>query len=256
MIEAWVSAQMPTEQEPDQFKLSEPDDNSKTAIPAAPEVDRGLRELAEFRKDQRPYSLADTAERRSFLGWSSSSGPAGWLRVQWRRGIGLVLKLLRVVDEWAYLISVPFIILMVFGIVVGTRGFVHVGAVAIVLGNYGRFWTDLLAVFVRPFKEGPLHGLAFLFPPYGIYHLITRWAQFKPTFRRMMTSCIPIVLVVLAYSFIPFVNPDVERIQGIPEKLESGERKLLEEIREFPEEVENNLRSFEKSGRPSPGPRP
>jgi hypothetical protein len=245
---------MPTDPGTDGFKLSEPDDDRGAAIPAAPEVDRGLRELAEFQKDQRPYALADTAYRRSFLDWSS--GPAGWLRVQWRRGIGLVLKLLRLVDNRAYLVSVPFTILMVFGIVVGRRGFVHVGAVVVVLANYGRFWTDVLAVFVRPFKEGPLHGLAFLFPPYGIYHLITRWAQFKPTFRRMMTSCIPIVLVALAYSFIPFINPEVETIQGIPEKLESGERKLLEEIREFPEEVETKLRSLEKGGKPTPDFKP
>jgi hypothetical protein len=240
---------MPNDPETERFKLSEPDDDAKVTIPAAPEVDRGLRELAEFQKDQRPYALADTADRRSFLDWSA--GPAGWLRVQWRRGIGLVLKLLRLVDNWAYLISVPFIILMVFGIVVGRRGFVHIGAVVVVLANFGRFWTDVLAVFVRPFKEGPLHGLAFLFPPYGIFYLVTRWSQFKPTFRRMMTSCIPIVLVVLAYSFIPFVNPEAEAIQGIPEKLESGERKLLEEIREFPEEVETKLRALEHSEKPA-----
>jgi hypothetical protein len=233
------------DEEPSRFDLIEEDDVSEAAVPAPPEIERGLRELAEFQKDRSPYALADTQTRRSFFGWRAESGPAGWLHAKWRAGVGAVLRLLRWVDDWAYLISVPFLILMIFAIAVANRSLVHLGAVVVVLANYGRFWADVLAVFVRPFKEGPLHGLAFLFPPYGIYYLATRWDKFQPTFRRMVTSCIPIVLVVLAYAFLPVVNPAVQDVHGVRARLRSGVQELRQEIRDDVKELESKLPSLE-----------
>jgi hypothetical protein len=50
----------------------------------------------------------------------------------------LVLEFVRWVDSWAYIMSVPFIMLMILGIVVENVGFVRTGAVVVVLANYGR----------------------------------------------------------------------------------------------------------------------
>ena len=236
------------DEEPSRFDLIEEDDDTATAIPASPEIQRGLRELAEFQKDQRPYALADTPGSRSFFGWRGESGPAGWLYAKWRAGVSSILRLLRWVDDWAYLISVPFIVLMIFAVAIASRGLVHLGAVVVVLANYGRFWADVLAVFVRPFKEGPLHGLAFLFPPYGVYYLVTRWDKFQPTFRRILTSCIPIVLVVLAYAFLPGANPAVKDVHGVRARLRSGVEELREEIRDDVREIEGKLEATRKVG--------
>ncbi len=52
----------------------------------------------------------------------------------------------------------------------------------------------------------------------------------KPILRRIATSCIPIVLVVLAYSFLPFVNPAAEESKTVTSKIESGKKVLDEEI--------------------------
>ncbi len=215
------------------IELIDDDEHFRTALPVSPEIERGLREMAEFARDPRGYSLATPRGRGHF--WfrgRGDSGPPTWLYVQWKGAITRVLKLLRWIDNWAYLISVPFLVLLVFAIVVSNRALVHLGAVVVVLVNYGRFWTDLLALFVRPFKEGPLHGLAFLFPPYGLYYLATRWTQVKPTLWRLVTSCIPIVLVVLAYAFLPSVNPGVENVQGVGAKIEAGGKELVKEIHE------------------------
>ena len=93
-----------------------------------------------------------------------------------------------------------------------SRGLVHAGAVVVVLVNYGRFWADLIAFFVRPFKEGPFQGLAFLFPPYTVYYLFAHWDRMKPILRRMLTSCIPIALVILAYAFLAVGQPGGSRM--------------------------------------------
>ena len=152
----------------------------------------------------------------------------------------------RWVDTWAYLISVPFLILMILGIAAENRPFIHTGAVVVVLANYGRFWADLLAFFVRPYKDGPLQGLAFLFPPYTFYYLATRWDSMKKIVRRIATSCIPIVLVVLIYGFLPSANPEVKDVQGFGAKLEAGKHELDKEIESDLKDLEKKLIKLEK----------
>ena len=213
---------------PSEFELLAEDGRPEDEALASPEVQRGLRELEEFKKDPGPYQFADDLDSR-FFRWARGSGPAGWIYTQWRKGVGAILKALRFIDDWAYLISIPFLILMVFGIAVAHRGLIHTGAVVVVLVNFGRFWTDLLALFVRPFKEGPIHGLMFFFPPYGIYFVGKHWDKFKPTFRRLATSCIPIVLVLLAYAFIPSIDPEIQSARTPTEKLRRAEEEIVKE---------------------------
>ena len=155
-------------------------------------------------------SWANKSALFTYLGLRED-GPAGWVYTKWRAGVSSVLKVIRWVDTWAYLISVPFIVLMIFGIAAENRKLIHTGAVVVVLANYGRFWADLLALFVRPYKDGPVHGLAFLFPPYTVYYLVTRWDSMKKIVRRIATSCIPILAVILIYAFDSSANPDGEK---------------------------------------------
>ncbi len=236
---------------PSEFELLSDDGPPGSDALASPEVQRGLRELEEFRKDPRGYQLAEELDSR-FFGWLRGSGPAGWFYTQWRKGVGLILRALRFITDWAYLISVPFLILMVFGIAIGHRWLIHTGAVVVVLVNIGRFWTDLLALFVRPFKDGPIHGVMFLFPPYGVYYVARNWDKFKPTFQRLGTSCIPIVLVGLAYIYIPTVDPDVQSARTLPEKARRAGEDIVKDAREVGREIKQELQSLKKRAQTHP----
>jgi hypothetical protein len=227
-----------------EFELLEDDADPAAIVPVSPEIERGMREIAEFQRDPSGYKIA--GERSGFFSRFDRSRPAGWFYVRWRACISFVLKVLRWIDSWAYLISVPFVILMIFGIVVGNRAFVHTGAVVVVLANYGRFWADLLALFVRPYKDGPIQGVAFLFPPYTVYYLTRHWNRIKPIVRRMATSCIPIVMVFLAYAFIPAVNPEAAKVHGVGAKLEAGKHELDTEIDSELRNVETKVMSLGK----------
>jgi hypothetical protein len=222
------------------FDLVEDDADPAKVVPVSPEIARGLREIEEFQRDPRGYEVK--SERGGFFQRLDRSRPAGWLYLRWRGAIGAVLKLLRWIDSWAYLISVPFVILMIFGIVIENRKLVHLGAVVTVVANYGRFWADLLAFFLRPYKDGPIQGLAFLFPPFTLYYLTAHWDQMKPIVRRIATSCIPIIMVILAYAFLVSVNPAVKDVKGIPAKLEAGKHELDREIGRGVERVEEGVR--------------
>jgi hypothetical protein len=232
------------------FELLDDDVDPSSLLPLSPGIARGLRELADFEKDRRGYEIV--GERAGFFSRLERSRPASWIYVKWRACVGLVLKLLRWVDSWAYLISVPFVMLMIFGIVVANRGLVHIGAVVIVLSNYGRFWADLIAFFVRPYKDGPLQGLAFLFPPYTVYYLVAHWDRMKPIVRRIATSCIPIVLVILAYAFLPSVNPAAKDVQGVGAKIRAGEQELVREIDHDLSKVQRELESLKRQSKLSP----
>ena len=238
------------------FELLDDDADQAAIGLASPGDERAAQEIAEFQRDRRGYKVVGERDGLfSFLGLAGS-GPASWPYVKWRAAVNYVLKLLRWIDTWAYLISVPFIILMVFGIVVENRAFVHTGAVVIVLANYGRFWADLAALFVRPYKDGPIQGVAFLFPPYTVYFLATRWSAMKPILRRIATSCIPIVLVVLAYAFLPSINPGAKDATTVTAKIEQGKQELDKEINEDLEKIEKKLTDFGDRPRPAAESKP
>jgi hypothetical protein len=241
-----------------QFELIVDRAELDAAIEASPEESRKIREIEEFQKERRGYNLAgDHGGRFSFFRRGDDGRPAGWFYVKWRAGVSGVLKFLRFIDTWSYLISVPFLIMVLFAIVTSSRGLVHAGSVVVVVVNYGKFWSDLIAFFVRPFKEGPLQGLAFLFPPYGVYFLYAHWDKMKPILKRMLTSCVPIILVVLAYAFIPSVNPEVQDVQDVGTRLKIGTEVLEKDIQGGLKQIEQELSDAaeKKVSPPPPSPR-
>jgi DNA-directed RNA polymerase subunit RPC12/RpoP len=226
------------------------------AIPASPEVARGIREIEEYKRDPSGYKVVGEGGGLFSLFGRRDDRPPSWIYVKWRAGVNGILKFLRFVDSWAYIISVPFIVMVLFAIVTSSRGLVHAGAVIVVLVNYGRFWADLIAFCIRPFKDGPLQGLAFLFPPYGVYYLYSRWDKMKPILRRMLTSCIPIVLVILAYGFLPSVNPEVQDVHGIGARLKIGTEVLEKDLQGGVQQIERELSDAAEKKQPPPPDRP
>ncbi len=241
------AAQRPHAHEPHvHFELLDDDVDQASVAHVSPEMTRGLQEIAEFEKDRRGYKIAGDRSGVFYFFGLRDSRPAGWLYTKWRAGVGSVLKLLRWIDTWAYLISVPFLILMILGIAAENRPLIHTGAVVVVLANYGRFWADLLAFFVRPYKDGPLQGVAFLFPPYTLFYLATRWNHMQRIVRRIAMSCIPILFVVLIYGFLPSANPEVKDVRGFGAKLKAGTRELDREIESDLNDLEKTLIKLKK----------
>jgi DNA-directed RNA polymerase subunit RPC12/RpoP len=229
-----------------QFELLDDDADPASVAPVSREIARGLQEIAEFEKDRRGYRIAgDRSGAFSFFGLRQP-GPASWVYTKWRAGVSFVLKLFRWVDTWAYLISIPFLVLMILGIAAENRPLIHTGAVVVVLANYGRFWADLLAFFVRPYKDGPLHGLAFLFPPYMLYYLATRWNHMQKIVRRIAMSCIPILVLVFIYAFLPSANPEAKNVRSFAGKLTAGKRELDKEIESDLRDLETKVIKLEK----------
>ena len=78
------------------------------------------------------------------------------------------------------------------------------------------------------------------------YYLATRWDSMKKILRRIATSCIPILGVVLIYAFDPSANPEVKNVQGVGARLEAGKHQLDKEIASEFKDLEKKLSKPQK----------
>ena len=103
------------------------------------------------RRDSKPYALAKPVRRSPAAGGAQANRPI--VKV-WRRQLGGVQKLFRKINQAAYLVSVPFLMILVFGTVVGNRPMALLGATAVVLLNIGRLVAGAANLAVVPLRDG------------------------------------------------------------------------------------------------------
>ena len=102
--------------------------------------------------------------------------------------MGLIQKIFRWLNESAYLVSVPFIIILLFGIAVKAYPIAIFGATFVVLLNIGRIVAGVANLAVIPLRDG------------------LNLKKFKKPIRRVIEPVVTIVLVVLAFTFIPWLS--------------------------------------------------
>ena len=144
------------------FDLLDDDADPAAVVPVSPEIKRACKRSPSSRKTARGYKIDGDRSGVFSLFGRGEPGPAGWLYMKWRAGVSAVLKVLRWVDTWAYLISIPFIILMILGIAVENRAICsHRGR----RGRSGELRAILgrLARVLRPAVQGWVRSRAWRF---------------------------------------------------------------------------------------------
>lgn len=106
----------------------------------------------------------------------------------WRRQVGGLQGAFRRVHEAAYLISVPFLMLAMFGIMIRNRPMAMTGAAVVVLLNIGRLVAGGVNLALVPLRDG-------IDPK-----------KLKKPLRRVIEPAFTIGLVVLAFAFIPWLS--------------------------------------------------
>lgn len=166
--------------------------------------------------DSKPYALAQPVR----VGSSRPSGQvASGAKILWRSQLGGVQKLFRKLNEWAYLISVPFLLLIVLGALVNNRSLALFSATIVVLLEIGRIATGVANLAVVPFREGIFQGIMFLIPPLTFFYLSSHWKKLKKPTMRIVGPIATVTLIVLAFTFIPRLRqdgkmPSAENLQG------------------------------------------
>jgi hypothetical protein len=121
----------------------------------------------------------------------------------WRKELGGVQKLLRWLGDTAYLVSVPFIILVLLGAATRNRPLALTGAVAVLALYLGRLASGLINQAVIHFCESPVKGVLFLVPPLTVYYMAVGWKRMEKAIRRVVEPAVTIAIVVLAFLYIP-----------------------------------------------------
>jgi hypothetical protein len=135
--------------------------------------------------DSKPYALAKPERRQSGRG---GSGPAGVVVRVWRGQLGGLQKLFRRINETAYLISIPFLMILLLGAVIRNRPIALFGATVVVLLDIGRLVAGAANLAVIPFRDG----------------IDVR--KMKKPLRRVIEPAVTIGLVVVAFTFIPWLS--------------------------------------------------
>jgi hypothetical protein len=154
--------------------------------------------------DSKPYALAEPARPKG----GSTAKPVSGVKMAWRKELGHVQRLFRWLNETAYLVSVPFLMLILLGAVTRSRPLALLGATAVVLLNIGRIVAGLANIVVVPFREGIIQGVLFLIPPLTFFYLWRHWKKLKAPTLRVVTPILTIGLVFMAFTFIPSLRRD------------------------------------------------
>ncbi len=149
-----------------------------------------------------------------------------------RGGIAEILLIgLRKISDYAYLVSIPFLLLMLLAIILKQRELAVIAAVIVILLNIARLGIDGFALITLAFKKGPLQGVLFFIPPFTFYYLSKRGKVMKEALGRFLSPALPIIGVVLLFIFVPWLrgSEDIQEAT-IRDRLRSDLRTVKENI--------------------------
>jgi DNA-directed RNA polymerase subunit RPC12/RpoP len=163
--------------------------------------------------DSKPYLLADPERSSGGQPVSQVSGTT----IQWRRQLGAIERFFRWINQSAYLVSVPFLMILILGTMVRNHPLALFGAAVVVALNIARLISGVFNLAVIPFRDG------------------INWKRLKQPIERLIEPAITIGLVGLAFTFIPWLSKggtSKEMLRGtIRAGLDKFERKI-EDVQE------------------------
>ena len=199
-------------------ELARPDDQAQVGLPPLT-IDRmpaGHKKPSMFAEDNladsKPYALAKPERRGSGAG-GGGSGPAGVVTRVWRGQLGGVQKLFRRISETAYMISIPFLLILLFGAAVSNRSIALFGATVVVLLNIGRLVAGAANLAVVPLRDG------------------IDFEKMKKPLRRVIEPVVTIGLVFLAFIFIPWLSAGQAAGGSIADRIRSGAQALEKDMK-------------------------
>jgi hypothetical protein len=175
------------------------------------------------------YALAPSRKRLLPIGRSSSR--PNFLKMFWRRELGGVQKLLRWLGDAAYLVSVPFLVLIFLGVAVKNRPVALFGAAVAIALNLGRFAVGFFNLAVIHFKRGLIQGILFLIPPITLVFLATEWNKLRKATRRVVEPAVTIAVVVAAFLLVPWLRHGGHETGSLQERLRGEAGELRKDLR-------------------------
>jgi hypothetical protein len=160
-------------------------------------------------EDSKPYVLEKPDRRESH---GRGGGPPNVVVAAWRHEMGVIQRIFRWLNQSAYLVSIPFIIIFLFGIAVKAYSIAIFGATFVVLLNIGRIVAGVANLVFIPLRDG------------------LNVKKYKKPLRRIIEPVVTIALVVLAFTFIPWLATGKRSEGSISDRIRTTAESLKGEI--------------------------
>jgi hypothetical protein len=160
-------------------------------------------------EDSKPYALAKPVRESR----GRAHRQANVVLNLWRRQVGAIQKIFRKINQAAYLISVPFLMVLIAGVVVQNRQLAILGATAVVLLNIGRLVAGAANLALVPLRDG------------------ANAKKMKKPLGRVIEPAVTIGLVVLAFTFIPWLSRGASAKGDIVGQIRAGAQDLRKDIK-------------------------
>ena len=165
--------------------------------------------------------------------------PAGAATRGYRQAMGHVQKLFRWLNQSAYLVSVPFLMLLLLGLIVGNNSLMGLGATAVIALSIGRIVAGVANLAVIPFRESPIQGILFLIPPITFFYIYQNWHKVQAPVKRIIGPIVTIALVAAAFVAEPWIRGEGKPKGSIHDQVKSGVGTLKKGMREQIGQVPN-----------------
>ena len=152
----------------------------------------------------KPYLLADPERSSGGQPVSQVSGTT----IRWRRQLSAIERFFRWINQSAYLVSVPFLMILILGTMVRNHPLALFGAAVVVALNIARLISGVFNLAVIPFRDG------------------INWKRLKKPIERLIEPAITIGLVGLAFAFIPWLSKRDTSDGTFSGRLRAGVRKI------------------------------
>ncbi len=167
--------------------------------------------LDRVKRESKPSPLDDAEDSKPYVLAKPVLESRGRVKVRdnvvvraWRGQLGKVQKLLRKINQAGYLISIPFIMIFLLGTAVRNRPMALAGATVVVLLNVGRLVAGGANLAIVPFRDGL--NLKMMKKPLG----------------RVIDPVVTIGVVILSFTFIPWLSGGASVKGSIVERMRSG----------------------------------
>ncbi len=162
--------------------------------------------------DSKPYMVMSGYDPGAALAHGSGK-PAGIVTRVWRRETGQVAKLLRKTNELAYMVSIPFILILLFGTVTKSRGTALFAATFVVLLCAIRIVSGVANLMVVPLRDGLNSG------------------KMKKPFKRVVEPVVMIAVILAGFTFIPWLRSDRAASGSLADRLKAEAVELKGEMK-------------------------
>ena len=180
----------------------------------------GMAAWADEKSIAGPYQLGAAPSLPAMR--AAGGKPAGALTRGYRGSMGKVQKLFRWINQSAYLVSVPFLMLLLLGLLTGSNSLMALGATAVIVLSIGRIVAGVANLVVIPFRESPIQGLFFLIPPITFFYMYQNWHKVHQPVKRIIGPILTIALVAAAFVAEPYLHGGDKAKGSIQDQVKAG----------------------------------